>query len=467
MKKENIKKIAAIISVVALAVSCISGCGKNAGKDDDGKITISIADCPDETTNPEAYKNMVETIEAFEKKYPDVNVEMDTWTFDVQTYMAKAEGGTLPTTYYVPLTEAKNIMDLGYAADITDEFIARGFYDNVNDFILENISRDDKIYFFPTGCYDMGLIVNIDILKDAGYVNEDGTPHEPQTWEEMAEMAVKIKETTGKNGFIIPTVNNCGGWRFTPIAWSYGVEFMKQNKSGDWKATFDSPECVEALQFIKDLKWKYDIFPANTLVDMGEVQKQMGTGECAMTIAEVNQIHSFTQFGMNPGSVGAVRIPGGPERRVSLMGGGYNVIDKSATPEQIKAVFDWMEFNGYTMKLNDAVKASVQNGIENAKELNQVIGVATLSPWKSENEVQKYQREQEAKNANINMNQIKLYNDKTGVEYQAEEPIEAQALYAVLDSCIQEVLNNKKADCAALIKKAAEDFQKNHLDYAE
>ena len=70
--------------------------------------------------------------------------------------------------------------------------------------------------------------------------------------------------------------------------------------------------------------------------------------------------------------------------------------------------------------------------------------------------------------SNINMNQVKLYNDFVAdlgdCELKAEEPVCAQELYATLDSCIQEVLVNKDADCAALIKKAASDFQSNYLD---
>ena len=39
------------------------------------------------------------------------------------------------------------------------------------------------------------------------------------------------------------------------------------------------------------------------------------------------------------------------------------------------------------------------------------------------------------------------------MEIQAEEPVCAQELYGILDSCIQEVLTNKDADCAALLKR--------------
>ena len=53
------------------------------------------------------------------------------------------------------------------------------------------------------------------------------------------------------------------------------------------------------------------------------------------------------------------------------------------------------------------------------------------------------------------------------VPEKAEEPICAQELYGILDNCIQEVLTNKDADCAALLEKACSDFQKNYLDNIE
>ena len=41
-----------------------------------------------------------------------------------------------PTVYYIPLTEGSKVIELGYAADITDEFKERGMYDNLNEFML-------------------------------------------------------------------------------------------------------------------------------------------------------------------------------------------------------------------------------------------------------------------------------------------------------------------------------------------
>ena len=69
--------------------------------------------------------------------------------------------------------------------------------------------------------------------------------------------------------------------------------------------------------------------------------------------------------------------------------------------------------------------------------------------------------------ANSNINHVKLYNDFVAdcpADIQAEEPVCAQELYVTLDGCIQAVLTDENADCAAILEKANADFQSNYLD---
>ena len=497
MKKcSSIKKMAMGLCCAVLVVGTLSGCNgtktnentssentSSAGNESSSESTtekeskkadatgkevvITVGDFfanPDK--DPERYAKQMEIKKSFEESHPGVIVEDAKWGFDVQSFMAKAEGNTLPTTYYVPLTETRNIMELGYAADLTKEYKERGLYENTTDFILENISKDGKIYFLPSELNDMGLFVNLDLYAQAGYVEEDGTPYQPKTWEEMAEIAVKIKEKTGKTGFIFPTTNNYGGWRFMPIAWSYGVVFEKE-QAGKWVASFDSPEAVKALSFIKDLKWKYDVLPNNTLVDGNEVITQMSTEQCAMTISESSQANYMVRSGLSPEKVGMLQLPAGPAKHISLVSGGLRIVDRNSTPEQIKAACDWWEYNGVSCNLTDEIKANLLKKVETDKSSNSaVIGLENPSPWKSNSPLVEYRKKLYEEYGNVNLNHIKLYNKKD-LQLQTEEPIDAQALYAVLDSCIQEVLTNPNADPETLLKNAASDFQKNNLDYAK
>lgn len=466
--KKLFKGIALALSCV-LAASVLAGCGAKS-ENEEGKVVISLGDTfPDEKTEPERYERFMETIKRFEEKYPNVKVEDAQWNFSPDTFLAKAEAGTLPTVYYVPFTEANNMMKLGYAADLTEYLEERGYVEKMNDFILGLISEDNKIYFLPEQTnYTVGIAVNLEMYKKAGYVAEDGTLYQPETWEDLAEVAKKIKETTGADGFIFPTTGNVGGWRFTPVAWSYGTVFETQQDDGSWKATFNSPECAKALQFVSDLKWKYNVLPENALVSLDDTKSQFAAGNVAMTFAEPNFIDSaVNSFKLDINNIGMIQLPAGDKRKVSLIGGGLRVIDSNSTPEQIEAALNFLTFIGLGADLDEEKKVSINDSIESRKENGLMVGLDGMSPWKADSDYMVYKNSVIEENKNINIKNIELYNNSDDLETQAEEPIDAQALYAVLDNVIQEVFTNKDADIEKLLDDAANKFQKNNLDYAK
>ncbi|MBE5039579.1 ABC transporter substrate-binding protein [Ructibacterium gallinarum] len=464
--KKRIWKTVVLVTAIILTLGVLGGCGADQNAEN-GQVVISVANFVDEKTNPEVYKSQMEEVAGFEAAYPNVKVEDARWDFNVDTFLAKAEGGTLPTLYYVPMTEAENIMNLDLAADLTDEFEKREMTDKLSEFILQKISKNNRIYLMPTSCYDVGIAVNIDLYDQAGFIDENGNLYQPETWEDLAGVAKKIKDSTGVDGFIFPTTQNNGGWRFTPIAWSYGTVFETQLEDGGWQATFNSPECVKAMQFVSDLKWKYDVLPENALISGTNTKEQFSAGNVAMTFAEPNYIIELVQnYGMDKNKIGMLGIPAGDQRRVSLMGGGFYVINKDSTPEQVSAAMNFIEYRGYTCNLTEERKETLAKDYETRAASGELIGLESISPWKAESEYGVYIQELNRENLNVDINHIKNYNDKTGLEFQQEEPKDAQALYAVFDNVIQEVLTNPDANIEGLIENAANDFQQNNLDYA-
>lgn len=464
-KKRILSSILVVVLLATLLTGCASGTLSRKVTNEKGQVVISVGDFPDPDTDKEAYDIKLMNVKKFEELHPNIKIEPVSWKYDPRTYMAKAEGKTLPTVYTVPLTESKKLMDMGYTADITNELKSRGFYNALNDFALQNISRDGKVYLLPNGNYDVGLIVNLNLYEKAGFVDEDGTPYQPIDWDDLVRVAKVIKEKTGKAGFVFPTTEYNGGWRFCPVAWGFGA-VLETQENGKWKATFDSQETVNALQFIKDLKWKHNVLPENTLINGTEVVKLCATGEAAICIGEADRVNEMVKYGLSLDKIGMLQLPSGPMKKVTMMGGTYMAIDKNSTPEQISAAMEWIEFGGNTVKLTDEIKESLKDKVELDIAENKIVGVEKLSPWNDDSEVENYKKQLQREFINVNPNHIKHYNDKSGMEYQAEEPIDAQALYTTLDACIQSVVTDKNADCAEILKKAASDFQKNNLDYA-
>ena len=462
------KRILAMTLAGILATGGLTGCGeeKNAAVTKDGKVRLVVGNWPDSEANPSSYELRMDQKARFEEKNPDVEIVPDTYAYDVKTFAAKAEGDTLPTIYTTHFTEAKKIMDLGYAADITNQMREFGYYDVVSDVMMNEISRDDKIYFIPAEVYSLGLVMNLNLFREAGLMNPDGTPIFPETFDDVRTMAKTIHDKTGKAGFVFPTTQNGGGWNFTALAWNFGGTFMKEN--GDkWESDFNQGT-TDALQWLKDMMWEDGSLPSTTLINNEDAMKLVGTDQAAMAFAHPGQVNSlYTAYGMSRDNIGYAKMPAGPARHVTLMGGSFYAIAPQATPEQIDAAFKWLEFIGVTPSadLPEDTKENLRKDKESEKnEDNSIIGIKDLSIWTDKEATQGYKNQLIDEFRNIDEKQIASYNDKSGIEYQTEEKQCAQDLYGLLDSCIQEVLTNKDADCKTVLEKAASDFQANFLN---
>ena len=437
MKSVLTKKVIAAGLTLAMTVSFFSGCGnKVSDKDEQGRTMISVGAWP--APGQKDLETMNQRKADFEKANPDVVVTGDQWKFDLKSFYAKAAGGQLPTVFNTNYTEVSQIISAGYSADLTKVLKKRGYEGKFNKDVLSVISNDNKIYAFPKTAYVLGLSYNTELFEKAGLMEADGTPKQPKDWEELREFAVKIKEATGKPGFVFPTAGNNGGWIFTPLAWSYGVEFMK--KDGDkWKATFDTPECAQALQYIKDLKWKYDVLPSNTLITSSEYFKIFGAGSAGMLITAGDVPVSVVQYGMKPDQLGMMAMPKGPKKYVTLLGGSVWNIKGGSTDDQIDAAIRWLELTN-NFNATDEFIANKKKSLQKDLDENKLIGIKSMSPWSQETDAVKKEYALIDEYANSNPNHVKLYNEFVAncpAEIQPEEPVCAQELYAILYNCIQ------------------------------
>lgn len=183
------KALICVLSGVVTAGSFV-GCSssKNTDLTEDGKLLLKFSTTSKETYEPaytRALKSYEEFTEYYKTAHPDSNgihIEPNFYTFNTKDYAAMAIGDQLATYYTVPLTEAKGIMDAGYAKDVTKWMEKYGYLDGIDDKIEKNIKRDGKYWLMPYELYSVGIAVNMDLLRKAGYVAEDGTPHQPETF---------------------------------------------------------------------------------------------------------------------------------------------------------------------------------------------------------------------------------------------------------------------------------------------
>lgn len=464
--KKRLKKAVGIALAAVLTVSFAGGCNQKAANDKDaeGRTILTVGLWPDREGT--ALTQIEERKTRFEKDNSDVVIERDYWSFDRKTFYAKAAGGTLPTYFRTQFTEVTEMGKSDYAADLGKVMKKYGFTDKINPAVLECVTYDDKIIAVPSAAAILGLSFNVDLFEKAGLLEADGTPKQPKEWDEVVEFAKIIKEKTGQAGFVLPTANRSGGWIFSSIAWSFGVNFMKQDDDGKWIATFDTPEATAALQWFKDLKWKHDILPSNTLIDGEEWYRIFGTGKAGMSVMAGDYPKRVVTYGMKPEQIGIMAIPAGPKKHVTLLTGEVHAVSSKATDDQIDAAMRWIKTIS-TFEATDEFKKNKEDTIKQDLAEGKLIGIKVFSPWKTDTDAVKYEHSLIDKYRNANENHFRLYNEFVAncpIEIRPEEPMCCQELYSVLDDCIQEVLTNKDADCAAVLKKANSDFQQNYLN---
>ncbi len=455
------KKRLSMLLAAALCIFMAAGCGTST-TGGNGKVALEVGNWPD-ATRPESLEKYENWKTQFEEQNPDIEISTNTYGFEVKTFVAKAVARQLPDLLQnLPFTEVKSVAKNGYAADITEAAKKSGILDAINPDLIEMCSGEDgKLYTLPRVAYMQGLMINKKLFEQAGLVNADGTVMVPETFDELADFAVKIKEKTGVSGFTMPTTGNHGGWILLNIAWNYGVEFEEQNDDGTWKATFDTPEFHEALQFLHDLKWEKGVLPDNNVIDATEMRMLLGSDQTAMIIGNSDWCsHLAQKCGMDVGNLAMAKMPAGPGGRYSQLGGSLFMFSPDLTEEQIEAGFKWIDFTGYGPELNEDTYRDTCEVYAN--ENNFVFPKELFSIWTNKERSAKVE-EIASEYANVDIKDFENYN-LDGIELRSEPAACAQELYSVLDGVIQEIMTNKNADIPALSKKAQDDFQANHLD---
>lgn len=449
-----LKKLVSIVMVALLAFGT-AGCGNKTAGNDDNKVTITIGGWPTKA-NEKEFERQEALLKKFNEKYPNIEVIKDEWTYSADTFMPLATSNRLPNVFYIPFTEVTTLMNGNYAADITAAMDKYGYTDILTDSVRDLISRDGKIYMFPVGAYNMALYVNRNIMKDAGELDSDGQVIFPKTLDELSELAGRIKRKTGKDAI------GMSAWPFMNIAWAFGTEFMKQNKDGSYTATFNSKSCADAFKWLSDLKWKYNAYSQDIFVTNDKAEQAFCTDQLAMTIEAVNEFglkNKKTKYNMDKDVLAIGRIPAGPAGQYSLTGGSLYAISSNSTPEQIDAVFKWLDMKGYGVDLTQESKVSIEQEYKDMADEGYIVGLEQYSHLKG-GDAYEYRKQMRSKYANVDPRHFEDYTNNIGsVTMKPEEPKCAQQLYTIIRNCMEQVLTDKDTDIEDMLKKAEKEFQ--------
>ncbi len=421
-------------------------------------VTITVTNMPPETDTA-AHQAWIDRIARFNAVYPNVTIEGLEYTYQPDSFAALVAGAQVPTLFQVYMTDPQKYIDSGVAADITAELDAAGVKDLFNADIMNLATKDSKVYAIPYNAYGMGIGYNIQMLKDAGY----DAP--PKTWDELREMAKALtNRDAGVSGFSM--INDGGpatGWHFTVLAYTFGAtpqDIIKLGDDGKYTAGFAEGPVVDAMQFLKDLRWKEDVLPRDTL-DWGGNGTELATGQAAIVMMAGDQIRwiktTFRETDM--ANIGFAPLPAGPGGVATLTGGDMYMVSSAATAEQREAA---VAFELWRLLDSNEIVLGLE---AQAAEENPAVGGPVLPLYTTDYQTARSTFELPYYTLPYDNYALFLNAVASGeAKLQVEPSPAGQQYYAAIGAVVSAILTDENTDPATAVKEAADNLQLSALD---
>ncbi|HQE93686.1 MAG TPA: extracellular solute-binding protein [Anaerolineae bacterium] len=391
-------------------------------------------------------------LEQFHVLRPEVVIDPHPYRYERQTFITRTNS-PLEDTYAVPLTDARALIEGGYAADITG-YVADTPYRAAYHPAILALAQDayGNIYGLPHAANGLGLMYNRRLFAAVGL--DPDRP--PRTWDEVRAYARQIHANLdGVDGFNIRNEGELGGWMSVALMVTYGGETI-QAVDGQWVAAYNNEAMVAAMQFMHDLRWQEDATTSDiTAWGNYALVLDFVAGKVAMTIADADtlgwMIRNLDDLAME--EVGFGRMPDGGAN-ATLGAGRVWLYNPTSAPEVLEAALafnTWREFD--LAAFENAVQLQAANGAE--------VGLPYLNVFTGE-----YGQQRAAiieKYANV---PVANYADfiNSGMAVRGEPPVAAQQLYEELGQVLRQVLAAPHPDIKAMLNASAASFQVRVLD---
>lgn len=366
------RKLISLMLTAAVAVSMLSGCGKNTdstttdakseanadnneqskGADDTKsenkasgeEITLTVMDgyAPEDPHGQFIY----EYAEEFMAQNPNIKIEIQAIaTNDIYTKLAAmaASPDELPTIFFSSADQVPTLYDLGLTADlnnILDDSTRQGLADGV----VEAATIDGQMTYYPVALQPQGIIYRKDRFEEAGLSI-------PATWDDFIECAKALTVDTDNDGQVdqwgfsmVGSNNSSGQSRFMSYLWSNGYKLAYQD-GDEWKTDIaNDQKFVDIFTKWTDMNNVEGIVPTGiTEVDYPTAANYFAMGYTSMFLTGPNALG--VAYSSNPeleGKLGSFKVPG--EYSGTMLGAEGYCISSYASDAEKAAAAEYLKF---------------------------------------------------------------------------------------------------------------------------
>ncbi|MDK2879483.1 MAG: trehalose/maltose transport system substrate-binding protein [Thermoanaerobacteraceae bacterium] len=262
------KKLLAVLLCIIIIGTLLTGCGNKNSAQNENKDSSQSEKSQDQSGEKvvitlNTYRDTTGTIQSiideFNKTHDNIEVKWvespataDETHNTFVTYLTAQDSST--DIYVVDVIWVPEFAEAGWAYPL-DEFVTKEEKDDIIPAALESFTYKGKLVAFPYYADGGMLYYRKDILDKEGL-------KPPKDWNELIDMASKLSKKYNMYG-LTPQFAQYEGLicNFTEYLWGNGGDIIDK----DGKVVVNSPQAVEALQFMIDMMKKYKIVPEGAL----------------------------------------------------------------------------------------------------------------------------------------------------------------------------------------------------------
>lgn len=274
--------------------------------------------------------------QGFLERHPEVTINyipvpLDNWGDYTQKIVTLMVGGEQVDVIWNAIEAVPMMAEKGILREL-DSFIAsdpdiQEYIDDVNPQLLAGLRWKDQQYLLPFAWNTLLLYYNKTLFADAGLPE----PAPNWTWDDFLAAAQKLTQDTDGDG-----TPNIWGFQTGYSMWSLGAWpisngsfWMSPDFSEPW---YNRPETIEAVQFVHDLIWKYQVAPSGDF----SADEAFAAGTLAMYPGSPSSREALIPAGMTPENYDVTFWPTrtGSDVHGSIWGtDGYGITQNSQHPD--------------------------------------------------------------------------------------------------------------------------------------
>jgi len=261
------KRWKVILVIIGAASIFMFGCEK-VMKEYAKKVHLTFASCE---TMPAQVAVTKEVIKAFEKKHPNIKVELQ--LAKEEKILVQIAGGAGPDIFLWHDIKLAPLAEKGILLDISS-FMNKEDFDSSKFFsaAIRSCSYNNRLYGLPVFVNTHVIFYNQDLFDEEGV----RYPTPDWTWDDFLKAAIKLTKDIDGDG----RTDQFGGVEYQELEAmfdSFGATYneCRVNSFPDW---------VKATQFLIDLRRKYKVFPS-----AGDTSSSTGLGGVKAFVAFANQ----------------------------------------------------------------------------------------------------------------------------------------------------------------------------------